>query len=117
MQPLDGLFYACLRMDGDDGFLIIIIIISATRARPKTKVAFRQEPKVAEGEKRKINYQIEKNKGLTKRRRKECRNSRVKLKNKYSKAMKKLNGLRPGVKDRMNPVHYDGEASGINMNV
>jgi U3 small nucleolar RNA-associated protein 3 len=102
-------------MDGDDGFLIIII--SATRARPKTKVAFRQEPKVAEGEKRKINYQIEKNKGLTKRRRKECRNSRVKLKNKYSKAMKKLNGLRPGVKDRMNPVHYDGEASGINMNV
>lgn len=83
----------------------------------RTRVAFREEAKVAPGEKRKIDHQIEKNKGLTKRRRKECRNSRVKLKNKYATAVKKLRGLQPGVKDRMNPVNYDGEASGINMTV
>jgi len=86
-------------------------------SRPKTKVSFYQEPKVKEGEKRKINYQIQKNKGLTKKRSKEYRNSRVKLKNKYNKALKKIRGLQPGVKDMLNPVSYGGEASGINMNV
>jgi U3 small nucleolar RNA-associated protein 3 len=57
------------------------------------------------------------NRGLTPKRKKENRNARVKNRNKYKKAMKKMNHMRPGVKDRMNPVLYDGEASGINCNV
>jgi U3 small nucleolar RNA-associated protein 3 len=73
--------------------------------------------KQANGERRQIDYEIKKNKGLTPKRKKECRNSRVKYRNKYNKAIKKFNHLKPGVKDRMNPVFYDGEASGINCNV
>ncbi|KAL6065215.1 Something about silencing protein 10 [Balamuthia mandrillaris] len=64
--------------------------------------------------KRGINYQIKKNKGLTPHRKKENRNARVKYRNKYTKALKKYNHHRPGVKKDLNPVAYGGESSGIN---
>lgn len=67
--------------------------------------------------KRVINWDIKSNKGLTPHRKKEMRNGRVRLRNKYTKAMKKYSRMKPGVKSALNPVSYDGEASGINCNV
>ena len=57
------------------------------------------------------------NQGLTPHRKKEMRNGRVRLRNKYSRAMKKHNRMKPGVKNALNPVNYGGEVSGINCNV
>lgn len=67
--------------------------------------------------KRGINWDIKANKGLTPHRKKEMRNGRVRMRNKYTKAMKKFSRMRPGVKSALNPVQYGGEVSGINCNV
>src|SRR5687767_12311752 len=49
-----------------------------------------EEEILPDGSKRQINYQILKNKGLTPHRKKEQRNPRVKHRNKYEKAKKKI---------------------------
>ncbi|XP_055612845.1 something about silencing protein 10 [Uranotaenia lowii] len=62
-------------------------------------------------EKRKITYQISKNKGLTAHKRKDQRNIRVKNRRKFQKAMVRRKGaVRPV---RTETTRYAGEASGI----
>eukprot|EP01101_Sappina_pedata_P008659 TRINITY_DN4847_c0_g1_i1.p1 TRINITY_DN4847_c0_g1~~TRINITY_DN4847_c0_g1_i1.p1 ORF type:complete len:729 (-),score=452.45 TRINITY_DN4847_c0_g1_i1:169-2316(-) len=56
------------------------------------KIIPKQERTIKEGDKRKITYDIKANKGLTPYRKKESRNSRVKLRGKFEKANRKLTG-------------------------
>ncbi|KHJ48911.1 Sas10 protein [Trichuris suis] len=66
----------------------------------------------AEISKRSITYEMKKNKGLMPKRKKEQRNPRVKHRNRYRKALKKLRSKRPDVKKEMH--RYSGEPRGIN---
>lgn len=68
-----------------------------------------------EVEKRGINYQISKNKGLTPHRKKELRNPRVKHRNKFRKALIRRKGAVRTV--RTENKRYNGEISGIKANV
>uniref|UniRef100_A0A5S6QPG1 Sas10 domain-containing protein n=1 Tax=Trichuris muris TaxID=70415 RepID=A0A5S6QPG1_TRIMR len=67
---------------------------------------------VAEMAKRSITYEMKKNKGLMPKRKKEQRNPRVKHRNRYRKALKKLRSQRPDVKTEVH--RYSGESRGIN---
>lgn len=71
-----------------------------------------QHPNV---DKRAIDYQIRKNKGLTPKRKKENRNARVKKRVRYSQAQKKLGGVKPRVRESAGP--YGGELTGIRKNL
>ncbi len=73
------------------------------------------EDTVRDGAKRNINYAIRKNKGLAKKAKKENRNSRVKLRNKYAKAQIRRTGQVMKVRDQLKP--YGGEVGGIKTNV
>lgn len=66
-------------------------------------------------DKRAINYQIEKNKGLTRHRKKENRNARVKKRVRYDQAQKRLKGVRREYKQPTGP--YQGELTGIRKNL
>ncbi|SCU92649.1 LANO_0E01640g1_1 [Lachancea nothofagi CBS 11611] len=66
--------------------------------------------------KRAVNYQIMKNKGLTPHRKKDNRNSRVKKRNKYDKAQKKLKSVR-AVYSGGQTGSYEGEKTGIKKNL
>ena len=68
---------------------------------------------IGEDGKRAIGYSIEKNKGLTPRRRKEVRNPRVKKRKKYDEKMKKLSSTRPVYKGGEGRGGYGGELTGI----
>ncbi|KAJ2061273.1 something about silencing protein 10 [Coemansia sp. S146] len=69
-----------------------------------------------EGEtKRNVNYQILKNRGLVPKRTKEQRNPRVKRRNRYEQAKKKLNSSVTQV--RALEGNYGGEATGIKSNL
>lgn len=63
------------------------------------------------GEERPVNYAIAKNKGLTPRRSKECKNPRVKQRKKYERAKKRLGSFKAVAKE--NPGKYIGETTGI----
>lgn len=65
--------------------------------------------------KRPINYEIEKNKGLTPKRPKEYRNPRVRNRLKARKANIKHKSIVPKV--RSQDTRYSGEGTGIRMNV
>ena len=67
--------------------------------------------------KRKITYAIEKNKGLTPRRKKEVRNPRVKKKMRYEAKMKKLGSMKPTWKGGEGRGGYKGELTGIKTNI
>lgn len=66
--------------------------------------------------KRAINYQILKNKGLTPKRKKDNRNSRVKKRKKFEKAQKKLKSVRAVYSGGQSGV-YEGEKTGIKKNL
>lgn len=66
-------------------------------------------------DKRAINYQIQKNRGLTPKRKKENRNARVKKRVRYADAQKRLKGVRRVYKEPTGP--YRGEETGIRKNV
>lgn len=68
---------------------------------------------VGEDGKRKINYQIEKNKGLAPKRKKEVRNSRVKKRKKYEERQKKLKSMKPVYQGGEGRGGYQGETTGI----
>ena len=68
-----------------------------------------------ESKKRAINYQIEKNKGLTPKRNKMYRNARVRNRFKARKALIKRKSIVPKV--RREEKRYSGEMSGIRTNV
>lgn len=67
----------------------------------------------AASSKRAISYQIMKNKGLTPHRKKENRNPRVKRRNRYESAMKKLKTFKRVAVDRSKMGGYGGEMTGI----
>ncbi|OAA80103.1 Sas10/Utp3 family protein [Akanthomyces lecanii RCEF 1005] len=67
--------------------------------------------------KRKINYQIEKNKGLTPKRSKDVRNPRVKKRKQYEAKQKKLKSMKPVWQGGEPKGGYKGEQSGINVGV
>ena len=73
------------------------------------------ETKTDEVTKRAINYQIEKNKGLTPKRNKMYRNPRVRNRIKATKAIIKRKSIIPKV--RPQDKRYSGEATGIRMGV
>jgi U3 small nucleolar RNA-associated protein 3 len=67
-------------------------------------------------ERRSATYQIMKNKGLTRIRKKEVRNARVKYRNKFEKAVMRRKGqVRDAVKEA--PTDYAGEESGLRTHV
>lgn len=68
---------------------------------------------VGEDGKRKINYQIEKNKGLAPKRKKEVRNSRVKKRKKYEEKQKKLKSMKATYSGGEARGGYQGETTGI----
>lgn len=68
---------------------------------------------VGEDGKRKINYQIEKNKGLAPKRKKDVRNPRVKKRKKYEEKQKKLRSMKAVYKGGEGPGGYQGETTGI----
>lgn len=71
-----------------------------------------QETVGADG-KRKISYQIEKNKGLTPHRKKDVRNPRVKKRKKFDEKKKKLASMKPVYKGGEGRGGYGGELTGI----
>ncbi|KAM3518934.1 hypothetical protein NHJ13051_007855 [Beauveria bassiana] len=72
---------------------------------------------VGEDGKRKINYAIEKNKGLTPKRSKDVRNPRVKKRKQYEAKQKKLKSMKPVWQGGEPKGGYKGEQSGINVGV
>ncbi|KAL1980912.1 hypothetical protein VTN96DRAFT_3332 [Rasamsonia emersonii] len=67
--------------------------------------------------KRKITYQIEKNKGLAPKRKKEQRNPRVKKRKKFEQKQKRLGSIRQIYKGGEGPGGYGGELTGIKKNL
>ncbi|KAF4123169.1 U3 small nucleolar RNA-associated protein 3 [Geosmithia morbida] len=76
-----------------------------------------EKEEVDENGKRKITYAIEKNKGLTPRRKKEVRNPRVKKRMQFEAKQKKLASMKPIWKGGEPKGGYRGELSGINIGV
>ncbi|KAJ3026426.1 UNVERIFIED_CONTAM: hypothetical protein HDU68_005663 [Siphonaria sp. JEL0065] len=69
------------------------------------------------GHKRSTGWTIDANKGLTPRRKKEDRNGRVKIKNKFANKLKKLGSVKAIVKDKSKLGAYRGEQTGIKSNL
>ncbi|KAI1094750.1 Sas10 C-terminal domain-containing protein [Rostrohypoxylon terebratum] len=72
-----------------------------------------QKEEVGEDGKRKISYQIEKNKGLTPHRKKDVRNPRVKKRKAYAAKQKKLKSMKAVYKGGEGRGGYAGELTGI----
>ncbi|KAI0881971.1 Sas10 C-terminal domain-containing protein [Annulohypoxylon maeteangense] len=72
-----------------------------------------QKEVVGEDGKRKISYQIEKNKGLTPHRKKDVRNPRVKKRKAYAEKQKKLKSMKAVYKGGEGRGGYAGELTGI----
>lgn len=102
------------------------MIAHKTRAKKEDKVARKEaqeaaaiadrvvdEQTIGEDGKRKINYQIEKNKGLAPKRKKDVRNPRVKKRKKYEEKQKKLKSMKAVYKGGEGPGGYQGETTGI----
>ncbi|KAI5863223.1 Sas10 C-terminal domain-containing protein [Durotheca rogersii] len=68
---------------------------------------------IGEDGKRKISYQIEKNKGLAPKRKKDVRNPRVKKRKAYADKLKKLRSMKPVYKGGEGRGGYGGELTGI----
>lgn len=79
--------------------------------------AVRPVEEVGPDGKRAISYAIEKNKGLTPKRRKEVRNPRVKKRKKYEDKMKKLGTIKQVYKGGPGRGGYQGEQTGISAGV
>lgn len=94
--------------------------LSKAKKAPTAKPAvaangFKAQNQGSAGDKRKVTYDIMKNKGLTAHRKKENRNARVKKRNKYAKAQQKLKSQRGVFEGQQGP--YIGELSGIRRNI
>lgn len=113
---------AAMRDDEDDYYDMVAAASSKKKAeKADRKAALAAASKadrvvpveeVGEDGKRKITYQIDKNKGLTPNRKKENRNPRVKKRKAYDSKMKKLGSMKPTFKGNA-PGAYQGEQSGI----
>lgn len=69
------------------------------------------------GKKRKVTYEILRNKGLLPTRTKEQRNPRVKQRKRYERAMKNIKGFKPIVNTSLHGATYSGERTGIRTNI
>ncbi|KAJ3953093.1 something about silencing protein 10 [Colletotrichum tropicale] len=119
---------AALRGDGDDEYYDMVAAKSkkkkeenkayydALKAAGKADRVVEQEVVGADG-KRKITYAIEKNKGLTPKRKKENRNPRVKKKMQYAEKQKKLRSMKAQWKGGEPKGGYGGEMSGITTSI
>jgi U3 small nucleolar RNA-associated protein 3 len=89
----------------------------AKRSRKQSKVGMTRVPLEEEqvAGKRQINYQIEKNRGLTPRRNKDLKNPRKKHRIKYGKALISRRGQVQDQRERRDG--YGGEATGIKTRV
>lgn len=76
-----------------------------------------EKEEIGEDGKRKINYAIEKNKGLAPKRSKDVRNPRVKKRKQYESKQKKLKSMKPVWQGGEPRGGYQGEQSGINVGV
>ena len=72
-----------------------------------------EDDRVGEDGKRAISYAIEKNKGLTPKRKKDVRNPRVKKRKKFEDKKKKLGSIRPVYQGGEGRGGYKGELTGI----
>ena len=109
----------------DEEYYDIISVRSQKKKAEKAALAAAQQQAVKEGGivhaveevgpdgKRGITYAIEKNKGLTPKRKKEVRNSRVKKRKKYEESKKKLASIRQVYKGGEGRGGYGGELTGI----
>ncbi|KAL2112350.1 hypothetical protein VUR80DRAFT_7813 [Thermomyces stellatus] len=118
----DAATAAAMRADEDDYY----DMVSAASKKKKAEKADRKAAlaaaskadrvvaveEVGEDGKRKVSYQIEKNKGLTPKRKKENRNPRVKKRKAYDTKMKKLGSMKPVYKGEPEGG-YQGVQSGI----
>ncbi|KAL2003957.1 hypothetical protein VTN02DRAFT_1476 [Thermoascus thermophilus] len=75
------------------------------------------EEEIGPDGKRKITYQIEKNKGLAPKRSKDVRNPRVKKRKKFEQKQKRLGSIRQVYKGGEGPGGYGGELTGIKKNL
>ncbi|KAL2878264.1 something about silencing protein 10 [Colletotrichum sp. CLE4] len=119
---------AALREEGDDEYYDMVAASSkkkkadkaaysaALAAASKADRIVEQEI-VGEDGKRKITYAIEKNKGLTPKRKKENRNPRVKKRMKYEEKQKKLRSMKAVYKGGEPKGGYGGEMSGITTGI
>ncbi|GKT95613.1 sas10/utp3 family protein [Colletotrichum tofieldiae] len=119
---------AGVREDGDDEYYDMVAASSkkkkaekaalydALAAASKADRVVEQEV-VGEDGKRKITYAIEKNKGLTPKRKKEVRNPRVKKRMKYEEKQKKLKSMKPVWQGGEPKGGYGGELSGITTGI
>ena len=106
-------------------------VASKTKSKKEDKVAratalkeaaaqgarVREVERVGVDGKRAITYAIEKNKGLTPKRKKEARNPRVKKRLKYEEKMKKLGSIRQLYKGGEGRGGYGGELTGIKSGI
>ncbi|KAI1374616.1 Sas10 C-terminal domain-containing protein [Hypoxylon crocopeplum] len=72
-----------------------------------------QTEEIGEDGKRKITYQIQKNKGLAPKRKKDVRNPRVKKRKAYAEKQKKLKSMKPVYQGGEGRGGYAGELTGI----
>lgn len=119
---------AALRDGGDDEYYDMVAAKSkkkneekksyydALAAASKADRVVEQEV-IGEDGKRKITYAIEKNKGLTPKRKKEVRNPRVKKRMKYEEKQKKLRSMKSVWKGGEPKGGYAGELSGISTGI
>lgn len=82
----------------------------ATRLAPLPK-------EIEEGDAREITKEIEKNRGLTRKRHKYEGNARVHNKLKYAKKLKKMSGVKMKAGEQSGSGDYAGESAGISMHV
>ncbi len=85
---------------------------SGAPSHSQTRQGFEEESLAPDG-KRAITYQIEKNKGLTPKRKKDVRNPRVKKRKKFAEKQKKLGSVRQVYKGSEERGGYAGEKTGI----
>ncbi|PFH56541.1 hypothetical protein XA68_16351 [Ophiocordyceps unilateralis] len=118
---------SAMRADEDDYYNQVAQASKAKREEKASKyaayAAASKADRVVEKEeigsdgKRKVTYAIEKNKGLTPKRRKDVRNPRVRRRKQFDAKKKKLRSMRPEWKGGEPTGGYHGERTGINAAV
>ncbi|KAG5578512.1 hypothetical protein H5410_058646 [Solanum commersonii] len=107
-------------MDSDMEFYREVAKQHSAKLAAKEKMYSRSQamlstPETVVDGKRQINYQMEKNRGLTRNRKKQDKNPRKKYRGKHEKAQKRREGQVQKIKKPSGP--YGGETTGINVGI